>query len=72
MEYNTVREPLILKEYGRNVQKLVNFIHGLEDKEQKNRYAFALIDLMNLHFFAAFKDFCKAFYHFVRPKRQKG
>ena len=29
----------------------------------------ALIDLMNWHFFAAFGGFCRALYHFVRPKK---
>jgi len=45
-EYNTVREPLVLKEYGRNVQKLVKYIQGLDDQEKKNTYAHALVELM--------------------------
>ncbi len=45
-EYNTVRDPLVLKEYGRNVQKLVNFIQGLDDQEKKKNYAQALVELM--------------------------
>jgi len=45
-EYNTGRPYLILKEYGRNVQKLVNHITAMEDKEKRGQYAHTLIDLM--------------------------
>lgn len=37
---------LILKEYGRNIQKLVNYVTTIEDKEKRTQYAFTLIDLM--------------------------
>src|SRR5690606_6816385 len=37
---------LILKEYGRNVQKLVNYVTTIEDKEKRTQYAYTLIDLM--------------------------
>ena len=46
MEYNTQKEHLILKEYGRNVQKLVAYISTLENKEERTAYAHALISLM--------------------------
>ena len=45
-DYNTQRSTLILKEYGRNVQKLVNFVRNTEDKEKRNTYARTLVDLM--------------------------
>jgi hypothetical protein len=45
-DYNTQRPPLILKEYGRNVQKLAAYINTLEDKEKRNRFAHLLTDLM--------------------------
>lgn len=45
-EYNTVRDPLVLKEYGRNVQKLVDYVQSLEDPEKKKSYAHALVELM--------------------------
>ena len=38
--------PLILKEYGRNIQKLVNYIMKIEDKEERTQAAYALVDLM--------------------------
>ncbi len=45
-DYNTQREPLILKEYGRNVQNLVNYLLTIEDREKRNSYAKAIVDLM--------------------------
>lgn len=45
-EYNTGREHLILKEYGRNVQKLVDYLSTIEDKEKRTKYAHTLIELM--------------------------
>ena len=34
-EYNTERPGIKLKEYGRNVQKLVDFIRTIPDKEKR-------------------------------------
>ncbi len=48
LEYNTQREQLTLREYGRNVQNLVKFIRGVESKEKRNRYAALLVDLMKM------------------------
>jgi len=45
-EYNTTRNELILAEYGRNVQNMVKYIIELEDLEERNKYAQAVIDLM--------------------------
>lgn len=45
-EYNTSKSPLILKEYGRNVQMLVDYIRTLDDKEKRNKYSATLIELM--------------------------
>lgn len=44
--YNTSRKPLILKEYGRNIQKLVDFIKSQDTKEQRTQYAYTLVNLM--------------------------
>ena len=46
--YNTVRPALILKEYGRNMQMLVDHIRILEDKEKRTESAYVLIELMKL------------------------
>ena len=45
-EYNTQRPQIILKEYGRNVQKLVEYIRNIPDKEKRTEMAFTLIELM--------------------------
>ena len=47
-EYNTGRPELILKEYGRNIQKLVNYIRELEDEEKRKEYSYTLVELMKL------------------------
>ena len=45
-DYNTGRQPILLKEYGRNVQKLVDYIKTLESKEERSKYIHTLIGLM--------------------------
>lgn len=45
-DYNTTRKKLILAEYGRNVQNMVKYIVDLPTKEERNRYAQVVIDLM--------------------------
>ncbi|PWJ44069.1 DUF4290 domain-containing protein [Sediminitomix flava] len=44
--YNTSRPHLILKEYGRNVQMLAEYISNLETTEERTKYAYTLIELM--------------------------
>ncbi len=46
MEYNTQREKLILPEYGRNIQKLVNVLKTIEDREKRNEMAKYIVHLM--------------------------
>lgn len=48
MEYNTNREFLKLREYGRNVQNLVGKILEVEDEEARNRHAQTMIELMKM------------------------
>lgn len=45
-DYNTSRKKLILPEYGRNIQKMVNHIKSLEDPEERNRAAKTVIGVM--------------------------
>lgn len=45
-DYNTKQKPLTLKEYGRNVQKLVDYIKSIDDKDKRTQYAYTLVDLM--------------------------
>lgn len=46
MEYNTGRSLLIMREYGRHIQKMVEYLLTLEDKEVRQRNAYAVIELM--------------------------
>ena len=46
MEYNTSRNHLTIREYGRHIQKMVEYLLSLEDREQRQRNAYALIELM--------------------------
>lgn len=46
MDYNTARNQLILPEYGRNIQKMVNHVKTVEDAEERNRLAKAIIQIM--------------------------
>ena len=46
MEYNTTRNHLIIKEYGRHIQKMVEYILTLEDREKRQKNAYAVIELM--------------------------
>jgi len=48
LEYNTQRDSLTLKEYGRNVQNLVKHIRAEEDKEKRNKHAALLVELMKM------------------------
>lgn len=45
-DYNTTRKKLILSEYGRNVQNMVAYICALPTREERNRHAQVVIDLM--------------------------
>lgn len=47
-DYNTTRPALILKEYGRNMQKLIEHIKTIDDKEKRSESAHVLIELMKL------------------------
>ncbi len=46
MEYNTTRNFLIMREYGRHIQKMVEYLLSIEDKEERQRNAYAVIELM--------------------------
>src|SRR5450432_2295899 len=46
MEYNTTRNHLVIREYGRHIQKMVEYLLTLEDREKRQKNAYALIELM--------------------------
>lgn len=45
-EYNTIREKLNLKEYGRHVQRIIDNCLKEPDREKRNQFAREIIDLM--------------------------
>ena len=46
MEYNTTRNHLIMREYGRHVQKMIEHVLTIEDPERRQKNAQAVIELM--------------------------
>ena len=44
--YNTQKEAVILKEYGRNIQMLADYLSTIEDREKRSQTAKTLIELM--------------------------
>jgi hypothetical protein len=46
LEYNTEREHLNIPEYGRHMQKMVNHAISIEDREERNKVAQAIIGVM--------------------------
>ena len=46
MEYNSGRPKMILPEYGRNIQKMVDHATNIEDRSERNRWAQAIIKVM--------------------------
>lgn len=54
-EYNTEREQIVLKEYGRNVQKLVNHVMSIADEDERTRKAHQVVQFMK-QINTAYKD----------------
>jgi hypothetical protein len=48
MEYNTSRNYLSMREYGRHIQKMVEYILTIEDPDKRQQQAQVLIELMGL------------------------
>lgn len=46
LEYNSERPHLIIPEYGRHVQKLIDNCVAIEDTEERNKMARAIVDVM--------------------------
>lgn len=45
-DYNTQRKRMALPEYGRNVQKMIDHIKTISDREERNRAAKTIIQIM--------------------------
>lgn len=48
LDYNSLREHLIIPEYGRHLQKLINLAVNIEDKEERNKAAKHIISVMGV------------------------
>ncbi|MBR5102768.1 MAG: DUF4290 domain-containing protein [Muribaculaceae bacterium] len=46
MEYNSQQKKLVLPEYGRNVQQMVDYCCTIEDREERTRCAYTIISIM--------------------------
>lgn len=46
LTYNSTREELIIPEYGRNVQQMVKHAVSISDREERNKCARAIINIM--------------------------
>jgi len=46
MEYNTSRNYLSMREYGRHIQKMVDYVQTIEDPKKRQQQAQAVIELM--------------------------
>lgn len=46
LDYNTLREKLLMPEYGREIQKMVDYAVGLADKQERQKCAYEIIRMM--------------------------
>lgn len=46
--YNTERVKLYISEYGRNVQKMVDYLKTIEDRQKRNEQARAIVKVMEI------------------------
>lgn len=44
--YNTDLKPIILPEFGRNVQKMVDYCMIIEDRDERTRCAYGVVEIM--------------------------
>ena len=47
MEYNVNRKKLEIREYGRNIQKMVDYALEIEDRQKRNIFAQIIIKTMS-------------------------
>ena len=46
LQYNSQLKKLVLPEYGRNVQQMVDYCLSIPDRQERTRCAYAIIDIM--------------------------
>jgi hypothetical protein len=47
LEYNSTRDPLLFSEYGRSIQKMVQFAKSVENREERQATVEAIIEIIN-------------------------
>lgn len=48
MDYNTQRKQLKMPEYGRHIQKMIEYVASIEDRDKRNEQILAVIDVMGI------------------------
>jgi len=48
LEYNSARKPMMIPEYGRNIQKMVEYCITIPDREERTKMAQLVVDIMAL------------------------
>jgi hypothetical protein len=48
LEYNSTRKPMMIPEYGRNIQKMVEYCVSIPDRDERNRLTQMVIDIIAL------------------------
>ncbi len=48
MDYNTQRSKLIMPEYGRHVQKMIDHVMNIKDREKRNEQIRAVVGVMGI------------------------
>jgi hypothetical protein len=48
LEYNSTRKPLMIPEYGRNIQKMVEYCISIPDREERTKMAQLVVEIMAL------------------------
>lgn len=48
MDYNTQRNKLLMPEYGRHVQKMIDYVRNIEDKDKRNEQIRAVLSVMGI------------------------
>lgn len=46
MEYNSERPSLYMPEHGRNIQKMIDYALSIDDREERNKIARVIVDVM--------------------------
>jgi hypothetical protein len=46
MEYNTQRNNLVIPEYGRNIQKMIDQCIAIKDRNERTRFAYLIVNIM--------------------------